>query len=337
MGIKIVVMRRFLPFFIVALIFMGACHQEDTGIQKENKPSNESVQLIVPEFNADSAYAFVAKQVSFGPRVPGTAAHAACAEWLLQTLSRFGADAQIQHFKTRVYSGEIFSGKNIIASFNPNARKRIMLSAHWDSRPFADYDEKADNHYTPIDGANDGASGVGVILEIARNIQKQMPTVGVDIFFWDLEDYGEHKEDMGNHQNSWGLGSQYWSANPHKPGYRASFGILLDMVGAANPSFYREYYSQQYASQIIDKVWSAAARLGYSEYFLQEEEGVIMDDHYYINTMANIPTIDIIHYNHGKSHGFFPQWHTSGDNLDIIEVSTLRIVGRTVMQVIYEE
>jgi Zn-dependent M28 family amino/carboxypeptidase len=336
MGNKLTQMHKFSSILFLFLVFLGACVEEE---QKPKKRlSNQTqAQLVVPEFNADSAYAFVAKQVSFGPRVPGTQAHAACAEWLHQTLQRFGGEAQIQHFKTRVYSGKIYSGKNIIASFNPDAKKRIMLSAHWDSRPFADYDDQEDKHYTPIDGANDGASGVGVILEIARHLQKQKPNIGVDVFFWDLEDYGEHKEEMGNHQNTWGLGSQYWSANPHQPGYRASYGILLDMVGAANPTFYREYYSQQYAPQIIDKVWSVAARLGYGEYFLQEENGVVMDDHYYVNTLARIPTIDIIHYNRSNAHGFFPQWHTSGDNMDIIEASTLKIVGRTVMQLIYEE
>ncbi len=323
---------------LVALfgVLFFACENQPAKPKTTTSPQKPSA-MIIPDFNADSAYAYVAAQVAFGPRVPGTEAHQACANWLSEKLESFGGMVTIQDFKTRVYTGKIYSGKNIIAAFNPEAKKRIMLSAHWDSRPYADYDDDEANHRKPIDGANDGASGVGVLLEIARILQQQSPAVGVDIFFWDLEDYGEHREDMGSHQNSWGLGSQYWSKNPHKPGYRAAFGILLDMVGAANPTFYREYYSNMYAPAVVDKVWKIAASMGYQNYFINQAEGVVMDDHYYINTIAGIPTIDIIHYNPASKNGFFPQWHTQGDNMDIIDKSTLKMVGNVVAKVVYQE
>lgn len=321
---------------IILFVIGVSCNNEN---QSNQKPviSNPAPKIVIPDFDADSAWSFVNKQVSFGPRVPGTVAHAQCAEWMTNSFKSFGAEVFVQDFKTRVYTGKVFSGKNIIASFNPLAKRRIMLSAHWDSRPYGDHDANSKNHYQPIDGANDGASGVGILLEIARQMQTQLPAVGVDIMLWDLEDYGEHKEAQGNHENSWGLGSQYWSANPHKPGYRALYGILLDMVGAENPTFYKEYYSKQYASAVLDKVWSIADKLGYGNIFINDEAGVVMDDHYYINTIAGIPTIDIIHYNQEFGSGFFPQWHTAGDNMDIISKSSLKIVGHTLLNVIYQE
>ncbi|MBN2746036.1 MAG: M28 family peptidase [Bacteroidales bacterium] len=327
---------KIITSMVLVGILFWACENQPAK-PKTISSSQKTAVITMPDFNADSAYVYVEAQVAFGPRVPGTEAHQACANWLIKKLESFGGNVTVQDFKTRVYTGKIYSGKNIIASFNPEAKKRIMLSAHWDSRPYADYDADEANHRKPIDGANDGASGVGVLLEMARLFQQQNPTVGVDIFFWDLEDYGEHRDDMGSHENSWGLGSQYWSKNPHKPGYRAAYGILLDMVGAANPTFYREYYSNMYASSVVDKVWRIAESLGYQNYFINQAEGVVMDDHYYINTIAGIPTIDIIHYNPANKNGFFAQWHTQGDNMEIIDKSTLEMVGKVVTKVVYHE
>jgi Zn-dependent M28 family amino/carboxypeptidase len=319
---------------ILASSMIASCEQGNNPKPTVNEPV---VKIQVPNFNSDSAFSFVKKQVDFGPRVPGSEAHKECANWLAATLESFGAQVTVQNFVTRVYTGKVMSGKNIIASYNPEAKKRIMLSAHWDSRPYGDYDLDETNNYKPIAGANDGASGVGVLLEIARLMQSQMPNIGVDIFFWDLEDFGEHRESTGNHQNSWALGSQYWSANPHIAGYRASYGILLDMVGAENPTFFREHYSMQYAPFIVEKVWKTAYSLGYGNIFINENNGVVTDDHYYINSIAGIPTIDIIHYHPNNKSGFFPQWHTAGDNMDIISKNTLEVVGKTVTHVIYYE
>lgn len=150
-----------------------------------------------------------------------------------------------------------------------------MLCAHWDTRPYADEDE-AKHHRTPIDGANDGASGVGVLLEIARQLQKQAPTIGVDIVFFDAEDYGTPDFYEGTHRSdTWCLGSQYWGRIPHVPDYKARFGILLDMVGGKNASFYYEAYSKNTAHTAMQKIWDAAHRIGYGNYFLKKMEDIL--------------------------------------------------------------
>jgi hypothetical protein len=327
-----------LAVLLSGILIISGCTGGNTPVQHKPAATSPPPAVNVPAFNSDSAYAYVAAQVAFGPRVPGSGAHSECAAWLTGKLKSYGAEVIVQTFKARAYNGKILTGKNIIASFNPKAHKRIMLSSHWDSRPFADHDPDPANHYKPIDGANDGASGVGILLEMARNFQKQNPAVGVDIFLWDLEDYGEHSDEQDKDgTDSWALGSQYWSQNKHHPSYSANYGILLDMVGAENPSFTKEYFSMQYAPAIVDKVWATARKLGYGDVFLNVKAGAVTDDHVYVNRYAGIPTIDIIHYNSSAKSGFFPQWHTLGDNMEIISKSTLNIVGTTLMHVVYEE
>ena len=288
------------------------------------------------EFDAASAYGFVKKQVEFGPRVPGTPAHAACADWFVATLRQWTPDVAVQEFKARAYDGRPLAGKNIIASFNAEAKDRILLCAHWDSRPFADHDPDPANHFKPVMGANDGASGVGVLLEIARCLSLNKPAVGVDILLLDLEDFGEHANWRGSSEDSWGLGSQHWAKNPHRPGYRARFGILLDMVGAAGATFPMEGTSMYYAPAVVRKVWDVARGLGLGRYFIDRESDPLIDDHLYINRHTGIPTIDIIDYDAGRG-GFPSSWHTVGDTLDKIDKRTLEAVGRTVLAVVTQE
>ena len=308
--------------------------------KKNNTDRNNNVaeNIVVPEFNADSAYAYVEKQVSFGPRVPGTKAHLACRDWLVSELTRHGAETVVQDITVRTFDNTIIKGFNIIGSINPESQTRIMLSSHWDSRPFADWDPDPANHRKPIPGANDGASGVGVLLEIARVLNSNKPNIGVDIFFWDVEDYGEPQDSQDHEkEDTWGLGSQYWSKNPHKPGYTARYGILLDMVGASFASFYHEGFSQRYAPSIVSKVWSHAHELGYGNYFLNTESNPIMDDHYYVNKYANIPTIDIIHQVNNSQTGFYQYWHTLKDDMSQIDRNTLKVVGQTLLRTIFYE
>jgi hypothetical protein len=288
------------------------------------------------EFDASSAYAFVKKQVEFGPRIPGTPAHAACAEWFVKTLRQWTPDVVVQDFKARAFDGRPLEGKNIVASFNSEARDRILLCAHWDSRPFADHDPDPANHFRPVIGANDGASGAGVLLEVARCLSLRKPAVGVDILLLDLEDFGAHANWRGSAQNDWALGSQYWAKNPHREGYRARFGILLDMVGASGAVFPKEGTSLYFAPDVVKKVWTAARGLGLSDYFIETESDPLIDDHLYINQHAGIPTVDIIDYDAGRG-GFAESWHTVGDTLDKIDKKTLSAVGRTVLAVIYQE
>ncbi len=335
-------MRRNLIFYFIfglhvpALMLFACGGNADRGGNASSGDAVEVRRAPAPSFNADSAYYYVAEQVAFGPRVPNTEAHRRAGNWLAETLGRFADTLYIQDTRVRAYDGTVLNIKNIIGAFQPEKRRRILLCAHWDSRPYADYDPDPANHYTPIDGANDGASGVGVLLEIARLLHMQAPDVGVDIIFFDAEDYGRHRFSDRPDADSWALGAQHWARNPHRPDYFARFGILLDMVGVSDAVFKREGYSMLYAPNIVRKVWETAQRLGYGHMFVNRDGGFITDDHYYVNMIRNIPTINIIHQDDTTPHGFFPQWHTLADNMDVIDKYTLQAVGETVVAVIYD-
>jgi glutaminyl-peptide cyclotransferase len=326
----------FYAIIIIAALLSG-CGNDQKPVRTAGKPSSEAVR--VPDFNADSAYYFVEKQVLFGPRVPNTKEHVACAEYLSSELRRFADSVVVQSFSARAFNGTVLNGKNIIGSFNPEKVNRIILCAHWDSRPFADYDPDPENHNKPIDGANDGGSGVGVLLEVARQLSSNSPGIGVDIIFFDLEDYGPPQDAQQRGQGDWwALGSQYWSKNPHQVNYHARFGILLDMVGAEDAKFKMEGFSMLYAPGLVKKVWSIGNRLGYGDYFLFEQGGYIEDDHKYVNEIAKIPTINIIHLDsQSANRSFFDHWHTLNDTMENISPYTLKVVGQTVLTVIFEE
>lgn len=328
-------LKRIAIVSIALLTFFSCDNKQNTNTKTQTAPVKKEVK--VPAFNADSAYNYVKKQLDFGPRVPGSAAHAQCADWFVDFFNDMADTVYVQEFRTRLYNGKGIDGKNIIASFNPEAKKRILLAAHWDSRPFADHDPDEKNWNTPIDGANDGASGVGVLMEIARVLKENPMTTGIDIILFDLEDYGapQYLNLMTN--DDWALGSQYWSKNPHVYNYRAYFGLLLDMVGAPNPRFPKEYYSQQFAPSLSNDVWRMARELGYSDYFTNEIGHPINDDHIYVNMNANIPMIDIIHLEDTDESSFYPHWHTLKDNIEQIDPKTLGMVGDVVLNVIYRK
>ena len=309
-------------------LYFGCTRDPGTDIHTEN--GNKPVfTRMSPDFQADSAYFFIEKQLSFGPRIPNTQGHKRCASWIIETFKRFKADVVVQAVTVTKYDGVPLSIQNIIASYNPQNKQRILLSAHWDSRPIADADSI--NREKPIPGANDGASGVAVLLEIARQLSIQVPGIGVDLVCWDAEDLGVSQE-----ENSYCLGSQYWVKNPHIQGYKAKYAINLDMVGATGATFTQEGFSKQYAQQTLDYVWQIAHHLGYGQYFLFKTDSEVLDDHYYLNTLANIPTIDIIHRDL-NSGGFFPHWHTQQDGIQAISKETLKAVGQTVLEVLYQE
>ena len=310
-----------------------------TSCQKaENK---QSTQVIIkentPEFVADSAYIYVKNQVDFGPRVPNTNAHEECAKYLVAELKRFGAQTFEQRVDLKAFDGTILKSVNIIGSYNPEAKTRVLLFSHWDSRPWSDHDPLLVNRTKPVLGANDGASGVGILLEMARLLNIQKPDIGVDIIFFDAEDYGAPESFQGNSGDSWCLGSQYWSKNPHIKGYTAKYGILLDMVGAPDATFYKEEISMHYAGHVVNKVWSVAEQSGFGQYFRDDKIGGITDDHLYVNKIIGIPSIDIIHYNKDSNQGFGHFWHTVNDNMDNIDKNTLFAVGSTLMKVVYSE
>lgn len=302
--------------------------------------SHETPQVQAPAFNADSAYLYVNQQVDFGPRTPNSEAHRRCGDYLAAKLEAFGAKVYNQYADLTRYDGVTLKARNIVGAYNPESPRRVMLCAHWDSRPWADNDADPNNYHKPILGANDGASGVGILLEIARQIQQQAPAIGIDIIFFDAEDCGtpQFAKSLGDDTNTWCLGSQYWARTPHVSGYNARFGILLDMVGGKNATFLKEGVSVRYASSVVNKVWNTAERLGYGAYFVNRDGAYVTDDHLPVNEIARIPCIDIINCefdNPMSSFGSF--WHTTGDDMSVIDKQTLKAVGQTVMQVIYNE
>lgn len=302
-------------------------------------PAAEVNLVETPDFKADSAYHYIAQQVAFGPRVPGSEASKNTLQFLVSKLKSYGWTVIEQPFTAYRYDGKKLQGTNIIAQFQPAVAKRILLAAHWDARSIADKDSVRKNE--PIDAANDGASGVGVLLEVARNLHeaKNKPTVGVDIVFFDLEDHGEPDDYTGEHKpNSWALGSQHWAANLVPSNYKAYYGILLDMVGGKGAMFPHEGSSMQYAPGIVRSVWATAADLGYSHLFVDQDAFGISDDHTAVNEIAKIQMIDIIDLrasNGGFEFGSFH--HTHADNLANIDKSTLKAVGQTLLQVLYRE
>lgn len=316
------------------------------GGTKPTQDSNGETQVSVPTFSADSAYAYIAAQCSYGPRTMNSAAHDSCGNWIAEKFRSFGCTITDQYADSRLYDGTPIRMRNIIASLNPEADVRIIVSSHWDSRPWADYDPDEANHHTPISGANDGASGVGIMLELARIINAAGVSdtiaspigIGIDFICWDAEDCGTpafDDDDNGDHSSTWCLGSQYWAGTHHVSGYTARYGIVLDMVGNANTLFWKEGYSMHFAPAIVGKVWDMAQRLGYGNYFENKEGGYITDDHVQVN-YGGIPCIDIIGRD-AQGESFPATWHTTADNIDNISRQTLKAVGETVLNVLYTE
>lgn len=317
-----------------AAIACGSGSAKQSGTVADSK---QPVVIDAPVFSADSAYAFVARQVAFGPRVPGSAASRLTADWILGKLREFGAsNIEEQHTQLKAYDGTPLDACNISAQFNPDAERRVLLFAHWDTRPWADNESDPAKRRLPIDGANDGASGVGVILEIARHLAERQPGVGVDVLFVDAEDYGRHADepDQPGDNETWALGTQYWLENPTVALSKVQCAILLDMVGAKDAKFAREYFSQAYNRSVVDYVWDMARVSGFGSRFVNTEGTPVVDDHYYF-IQAGIPAIDIIECANPLTGSFNPTWHTQADNIDNIDPETLRAVGQTVTNVIY--
>lgn len=319
---------------VIGLFFSISC----SSCQSQKKVVEKEVYAQQsPDFNADSTYHFIEKQVSFGPRVPNTPQHIACGDYLVETLTRFGADVTEQKADITHYNGQNITLRNIIATYFPEKEKRVLLFAHWDTRPFADNETDKNLQKQPILGADDGASGVGVLLEIARQLQQSPTEVGVDIIFFDMEDWGQPDfADTFVAGEWWCLGSQYWAENPHVPDYKTEYGILLDMVGAKDATFLKEALSVEKASNVVEKVWNTASKMGYGKYFVGKKYGYITDDHVYVNQYRRAPSIDIINLKDTPT-GFAPHWHTLEDDMRNIDRNTLKAVGQTVMEVIYKE
>lgn len=332
----------------VAALAIGGLHyykNADSKVQNiEETEEVAKVNPVGPSFNADSAYAFTKAQCDFGPRDMNSRGHDLCGEWIVSKFKEYGCKVTTQTATLAGYDGTKLRSRNFMASINPEATTRILLCAHWDSRPWADNDPDSANWRKPILAANDAASGVAVMLELARIIGKSKDEkafnkqLGIDFVCFDAEDWGTPQwADVADNADSWALGAQYWSKNLPQ-GYEARYGILLDMVGGVGAKFYREGMSMQYAPEIVKKVWRAAREVGFGSYFPKEDGGVITDDHVPVNQFAKIPTIDIIpYYADCQQSSFGPTWHTLADNMENIDKNTLKAVGQTLVQVIYKE
>lgn len=332
----------------VAALAIGGLHyykNADSKVQNiEETEEVAKVNPVGPSFNADSAYAFTKAQCDFGPRDMNSRGHDLCGEWIVSKFKEYGCKVTTQTATLAGYDGTKLRSRNIMASINPEATTRILLCAHWDSRPWADNDPDSANWRKPILAANDAASGIAVMLELARIIRKSKDEkafnkqLGIDFVCFDAEDWGTPQwADVADNADSWALGAQYWSKNLPQ-GYEARYGILLDMVGGVGAKFYREGMSMQYAPEIVKKVWRAAREVEFGSYFPKEDGGVITDDHVPVNQFAKIPTIDIIpYYADCQQSSFGPTWHTLADNMENIDKNTLKAVGQTLVQVIYKE
>lgn len=305
-----------------------------SGCKNEPKTIAKSTagRVHIPEFNGDNAYAHIEKQLSFGYRIPGTEGQKAFVEWSKAELKSLGAKVHVQEFKVDFQDKKRVDAYNVMAQFNPEHQVRVLLAAHFDSRMIADKEEDEAKKKLPIMGADDGASGVAVLMELARLLSENPIDLGVDILFFDAEDQGDN-----TYAASWCLGSQYWSRNLMPSGYKAKFGILLDMVGAKDATFGQEETSLQFAPGLVDKVWTLAARMGYSDYFQSFLAGAVTDDHYWVNRIARIPMIDIINQKPEDRRSFGFYHHTLEDNIDVISQRTLKVVGQVVTAVIYKE
>lgn len=338
--------KSILSIFFITLA-LSSCKEKPKQSDTTQTADQQPAMASAPAFNADSAYAYVDQQVKFGPRVPNTPVHVQTGNYLAAKLKQFGCQVTEQSFVATGWDGKKLNARNIIGSINPNATKRIVLASHWDSRPHSDQDPDKADQQKPVPAANDGASGVGVLLELARTIQQsgQKPTVGIDIIFFDAEDWGNSDKAANDKEKESGdfdyvgfcLGSRYWAKNPHKPGYSAYYGVLLDMVGAKGATFPKEGYSVQVAPNVVNTIWQTASRAGYSQYFVDATGGSILDDHIAPNYIAKIPMVDIIHTSMGGMSTFFPAWHTADDTMANIDRGTLKAVGQTLLQVLYNE
>lgn len=334
--LKLNILRAVITLSALAVTMgMGSCAGKSARNADTETPPAEAPSVEAPDFNADSAYSHIKRQVEFGPRVPGTPTHAAAADYIARSLRSCGADTLMEQRATVTDGlGNPMAIRNIFARFNTSAPSRILLVAHYDTRPWADAESDESLHNTPIPGANDGASGVGVLLEIARLIQSRPAAIGVDILMVDGEDSGLHDSPD---EDTWCLGTQYWVQHmPYSGSDRPRYAVLLDMVGGTGARFHREPISDHAARQVVDKVWNAAARAGYGQVFVNQPGSPVIDDHLYLNR-AGIPAIDIIEAVSTSTGTFPPTWHTLSDDLRHISTSSLKAAGQTVTNVIYSE
>jgi hypothetical protein len=300
---------------VTAVLLFGAC--QETQVPVGPTPGS-------PRFEGEAALDLVRTQVEFGPRVPGSEGHARQLAWMVARLNSVAAEVTVDTFSHVTQGGQSLTLYNVSARFNPEATRRVLLLTHWDTRPRSDEAADPAQREIPIPGANDGASGTAVLLELARMFAASPIPVGVDLLFVDGEDFGPDSEDMF-------LGARRYADNLPGLATRPVFGVLLDMVGDADPMFLADDVSMQSASVVVQKVWRAAERLGYRDYFPNRVADRVYDDHVILNAVG-LPTADLIDFSYGPNNSY---WHTPDDTPEHVSAATLEMVGRVVTELIY--
>lgn len=334
----------YLSLFTLSLFIFSCC----TGKTKPSASADTLALAPAPAFVADTAMAYITAQCDFGPRVPGSAPHEACGDWIVAKFQELGANVSQQRTQLSGYDGKSLPCRNILASVNPDANDRVLVTAHWDSRAWADNDPDAANHHTPVPAANDGASGVAVMLEMARAMQQQPLAFGIDFVCFDVEDQGtpqwaeaamtdEELEADNNAGGFWCLGSRYWAEQAYGSGYTARYAVNLDMVGGRGTRFEMERYSLQFARPLVDLVWHLAGQLGYGDFFPLRRGGYVMDDHVMVSQLAHVAAIDIIAHADDSRSSFGSTWHTLDDTPENIDPAVLKAVGQTLLQLLYND
>jgi Peptidase family M28 len=288
------------------------------------KNGSETMSSRGPTFDADSAFQLLKAQVAFGPRVPNTPAHQEQLRWMVQYLRSRADTVEVDSFTHVTAAGDTLHLANVFARFKPGAADRVLLLAHWDTRPISDQDPDSAYRDKPILGANDGASGVAVLMELADVLSKHSPPLGVDLLFTDGEDYATLKDLNADMY----LGAEEFVH--HMPSYKPLYGVLVDMVGDQSPEFDVETNSEQFAPEVVQRVWSTAEDLGFGDIFKREQGITIDDDHLPLN-QAGIHTIDIIDFDYGPNNAY---WHTHEDTVAHTGPRGLQAVGQTLSTLI---
>jgi peptidase M28-like protein len=265
------------------------------------------------EFSGQRAFGYLEQQMQFGPRIPGTAAHERCGDWIRQRLRASADSVVVQAFTHVTRRGQKLPLRNFLARYRPEATERVLLLAHWDTRPHADQSANLGQQRLPVPGANDGASGVALLLGVADALKAKPPAIGVDLLFVDGEDFGDFAD-----SNDVLIGSHYFAAH-QPPGYQPLFAVLFDMVADKNQQFYYEGNSQAFAPEAVDRVWRVAGDLGYGRVFIPGVKHTLIDDHVALQK-AGIHAIDVVDFD-------YPYWHTTDDTIDKVSAASLQVVG----------
>jgi glutaminyl-peptide cyclotransferase len=287
------------------------------------------------EFKGKDALYYAATQVGFGPRVPGTPAARKAGDWIVDEMRKRADTVVVQEWTHVTQQGDTLPLRNILARFNPDAAERILYVTHWDTRPKADLDPVLGNRVSSFDGANDGASGVGLFVAIGDLLKRTPPTIGVDLLFVDGEDWGDFTGYEEGDAPDVLLGSRYFAKHLPEAGYRPMFGVLFDMIGDASLNFQREGHSVAKAPEVVQRVWQTADDLGYSRFFVPQDGGPITDDHVPLLD-AGLRVIDVIDYTwtlpDGQSYH-----HTTFDTMDRLSMKSLQVVGDVAITLLRRE